>query len=65
MSLRSPLFSVLQALLNASNFDSGLDAVKDAVVYLLCIFRAIKRAEDAVNVKNTPVRVLFEKSFPL
>lgn len=52
MSLGSPLFSILQALLNSSK----LDVVKDTVSYLLCIFRAIKRAQDAVNVENTRVR---------
>ncbi|POO00116.1 Coatomer beta subunit [Trema orientale] len=50
----SPLFSVLQALLNASNFDGDFDVVKDAVLYLLRIFRAIKKAEDVVSVENTP-----------
>ncbi|GMN51775.1 hypothetical protein TIFTF001_020913 [Ficus carica] len=50
----SPLFCILQALLDASNVDGDLDVVKDAVLYLLCVFRAIKRAEDAVDVEKTP-----------
>ncbi|XP_062078396.1 sister chromatid cohesion protein PDS5 homolog B isoform X2 [Humulus lupulus] len=49
----SPLFSVLQALLSAINFDNDLGVVNDTVLYLLWIFRAIKRADDAVNIKNT------------
>lgn len=57
MFLCSPLFCILQALLDASNVDGDLDVVKDAVLYLLCVFRAIKRAEDAVDVEKTPVRV--------
>ena len=49
---------MLQALLNASNVDGDLGKVKETVLYLLCMFRAIKRAEDAVEVENTPVRVI-------
>ncbi|KAF4390087.1 hypothetical protein G4B88_005005 [Cannabis sativa] len=49
----SPLFSVLQALLNAINFDDDVNEVKATVSYLVYIFRAIKRVEDAVNIKNT------------
>ncbi|KAF3445662.1 hypothetical protein FNV43_RR10838 [Rhamnella rubrinervis] len=50
----SPLFFVLQALLNASNVNGDMDVVKEAVLYLLCIFRAIKKAEDAVEAEKTP-----------
>lgn len=56
LSFRSPLFFVLQALLNASNVNGDMDVVKEAVLYLLCIFRAIKKAEDAVEAGKTPVR---------
>ncbi|XP_048332268.2 sister chromatid cohesion protein PDS5 homolog B isoform X1 [Ziziphus jujuba] len=50
----SPLFFVLQALLNASNVNGDMEVVKEAVLYLLCIFRAIKKAEDAVDADKTP-----------
>ncbi|KAJ4700670.1 sister chromatid cohesion protein PDS5-like A isoform X1 [Melia azedarach] len=49
-----PLFSFLQALVNASIVDGDMDLVNDAVLYLLSIFRAIKRAEDAVDAHRTP-----------
>ncbi|XP_021806603.1 sister chromatid cohesion protein PDS5 homolog A isoform X3 [Prunus avium] len=50
----SPLFVLLQALINASNADGALDIVKDSVLYLICIFRAIKRSEDVIDVERTP-----------
>ncbi|XP_008219648.1 PREDICTED: sister chromatid cohesion protein PDS5 homolog A isoform X1 [Prunus mume] len=49
----SPLFVLLQALINASNADGALDIVKDSVLYLICIFRAIKRSEDVIDVERT------------
>lgn len=62
----SPLFSFLQALVNASIVDGDMDLVNDAVLYLLSIFRAIKRAEDAVDAHRTPVRIMLPlMSFPL
>ncbi|GAV71980.1 Cnd1 domain-containing protein [Cephalotus follicularis] len=50
----SPIFSVVQALVNASTVDGDMDLVSDAVLYLICIFRAIKKAEDAVDGQQTP-----------
>lgn len=62
----SPLFSILKALVNASIVDGDMDLVKDAILYLLCIFRAIKRAEDAVDAQKTPVSIVFpQMSFSL
>ncbi|XP_023643713.1 sister chromatid cohesion protein PDS5 homolog A isoform X2 [Capsella rubella] len=46
-----PLFSVLQVLLSINN--NGF-IIKDTVPFLFCIFRAIKRAEDAVDSHKTP-----------
>lgn len=66
MSLCSPLFVLLQALINASNADGALDIVKDSVLYLICIFRAIKRSEDVIDVERTPVRIFPQRiAFPL
>ncbi|KAL9396150.1 hypothetical protein Peur_010403 [Populus x canadensis] len=50
----SPLFWALQALVNASivNGDTGL--INEAALYLLSIFRAIKKTEDAVDAHQTP-----------
>lgn len=63
VSLCSPLFFVLQALLNASNVNGDMEVVKEAVLYLLCIFRAIKKAEDAVDADKTPVIIFLDGSF--
>lgn len=54
----SPLFWALQALVNASivNGDTGL--INEAALYLLSIFRAIKKTEDAVDAHQTPVSIL-------
>ncbi|KAL9449811.1 hypothetical protein AB3S75_011691 [Citrus x aurantiifolia] len=49
-----PLFSLLQTLLNPSIVDGDMGLVNDAVLYLLTIFRAIKKAEDAVDAHRTP-----------
>lgn len=57
-SFCSPLFSLLQALINPSIVDGDLDTVNDAVLYLLTIFRAIKKAEDAVDAHRTPVSIV-------
>ncbi|KAM1074484.1 hypothetical protein ACFX11_019663 [Malus domestica] len=48
-----PLLGLLQVLVNASNADGALDVAKDSVLYLICIFRAIKRAEDAIDTELT------------
>ncbi|EEF48385.1 androgen induced inhibitor of proliferation (as3) / pds5, putative [Ricinus communis] len=49
-----PLFLVVQALLSANIANGDADLVNDAVMYLLSIFRAIKRAEDALDATKTP-----------
>lgn len=63
VSRPSPLFFVLQALLNASNVNGDMEVVKEAVLYLLCIFRAIKKAEDAVHAEKTTVIIFLDESF--
>ncbi|XP_057735278.1 sister chromatid cohesion protein PDS5 homolog B isoform X2 [Arachis stenosperma] len=49
----SPLFFVLQAFTNASIVDGDLDIVNDAVLHLFSIFRAIRKAEDAIDPQTT------------
>lgn len=61
--LSSPLLFVLQALINADNVNGDINMVKDAVTYLLCIFRAIKRAEDVIDSEKTLVSVSHEGYF--
>ncbi|CAL9241015.1 unnamed protein product [Arabidopsis halleri] len=46
-----PLFSVLQVFLSINN--NGF-TIKETAPFLFCIFRAIKRAEDAVDTRKTP-----------
>ncbi|XP_021284773.1 sister chromatid cohesion protein PDS5 homolog A isoform X2 [Herrania umbratica] len=50
----SPLLSFLHASINSSVVDGDLDLVNDAALYLKYIFRAIKRAKDAVDAQRTP-----------
>lgn len=50
----SPLIIVLQALVDLGCVDNKIDA-SSTISFLLGIFRAIKKAEDAVDVKLTPV----------
>ncbi|OVA03847.1 hypothetical protein BVC80_8065g3 [Macleaya cordata] len=50
----SPLVVILQALVNASVVDSSKNAVDDTSSYMLSIFRAIRKAEDAVDARMTP-----------
>lgn len=54
ISFGSPLFSVLQVFLSINN--NGF-TIKETTPFLFCIFRAIKRAEDAVDSRKTPVSV--------
>ncbi|KAJ9673634.1 hypothetical protein PVL29_023280 [Vitis rotundifolia] len=49
----SPLFFTLQVLVNASFIDGGMDLDNDAISCIFSIFRAIKRAEDAVDAQRT------------
>ena len=62
VSFCSPLFVLLRELVNASNGDSAPGILKDSVLNLICIFRAIKKAEDAIDVQKTSVRN-FSKEF--
>ncbi|KAK9993628.1 hypothetical protein SO802_023331 [Lithocarpus litseifolius] len=50
----SPLLNLLEALVNATVVDGDMDLVNDALLLLLSIFRAIKKAEDVVDARNTP-----------
>ncbi|XP_075648967.1 sister chromatid cohesion protein PDS5 homolog B isoform X1 [Castanea sativa] len=50
----SPLFNLLEALVDATVVDGDMDLVNDALLLLLSIFRAIKKAEDVVDARNTP-----------
>ncbi|XP_017981381.1 PREDICTED: sister chromatid cohesion protein PDS5 homolog A isoform X2 [Theobroma cacao] len=49
-----PLLSFLNASMNSSVVDGDLDLVNNAALYLNYIFRAIKRAKDAVDAQRTP-----------
>ncbi|KAJ7965575.1 sister chromatid cohesion protein PDS5-like A isoform X1 [Quillaja saponaria] len=49
----SPLFLVLLAFVKGDNFDGKKDLVKDTVSYLFSILRAVRRAEDVVDVQIT------------
>ncbi|KAF7829836.1 sister chromatid cohesion protein PDS5-like protein A isoform X2 [Senna tora] len=51
--LCSPLFFFMQALVKSSIVDGDLDLVNDAVLCLFSILRAIRKAEDAVDVQMT------------
>ncbi|KDP32795.1 hypothetical protein JCGZ_12087 [Jatropha curcas] len=53
----SPLFWVVRALLNGNIVNGRMDLVNDAVLYLLSIFRAIKRAEDVADTTRTPANL--------
>ena len=46
----------MQALVNSNIVDGDQDLVNDAVLYLFSILRAIRKAEDAVDVQMTPVK---------
>lgn len=49
----SPLFFLLQALVDISNADSHRELVNDAVSYIFSIFQAIRKAEDSVDAQTT------------
>ncbi|KAK7385197.1 hypothetical protein VNO78_30910 [Psophocarpus tetragonolobus] len=51
--LCSPLFFILQALLDISFVDGDLDTVNNAVLHIVSIFRAIRKVEDAVDAQMT------------
>ncbi|KAK4429654.1 Sister chromatid cohesion protein pds5 [Sesamum alatum] len=53
--LLSPLFVTVQALVNEKLLDGNLHLVSNAASFLRSIFNAIKRAEDAVDARMTPV----------
>ncbi|KAL0438095.1 UNVERIFIED_CONTAM: Sister chromatid cohesion protein pds5 [Sesamum latifolium] len=50
-----PLFVTVQALVNEKLFDGNLHLVSNAASFLRSIFNAIKKAEDAVDARMTPV----------
>ncbi|KAJ6685414.1 PRECOCIOUS DISSOCIATION OF SISTERS 5 ISOFORM A [Salix purpurea] len=50
----SPLFWALQALVNANVVNGDTELINEAALYLLSIFRAIKKTEDAVDAHQTP-----------
>ncbi|KAF9687215.1 hypothetical protein SADUNF_Sadunf02G0070500 [Salix dunnii] len=50
----SPLFWALQALVNANVVNGDTKLINEAALYLLSIFRAIKKTEDAVDAHQTP-----------
>lgn len=52
----SPLFFLLQALVDISNADSHRELVNDAVSYIFSIFQAIRKAEDSVDAQTTSVK---------
>ncbi|CAN1175492.1 Sister chromatid cohesion protein PDS5 homolog B [Linum perenne] len=51
----SPLFWAIQELTRSTNMDSSLDFVDYTISRLLWFFRAMKKAEDAVDPQGTPV----------
>jgi sister-chromatid-cohesion protein PDS5 len=61
ISLCSPLFHLLEALVSITIVDGDRDLVNDAHLLLLSIFRAIKKAEDVVDAQNTPVRIVYHR----
>jgi len=54
--LCSPLFFLLQALVDISNADGHRELVKDAVLYIFSIFQAIRKVEDSVDEQTTSVK---------
>lgn len=54
----SPLFFMLLSLVNDKLLSGDKDLADDIVSSLLCIFRAIKKAEDAVDTSITYVSTL-------
>ncbi|KAG9444024.1 hypothetical protein H6P81_015364 [Aristolochia fimbriata] len=50
----SPLVVMLHALVNSGFMESNKNDVSETVAYILSIFRAIKKAEDAVDDSCTP-----------
>lgn len=52
----SPLLFFLHTSISSNNVDDDMDIVNVAALYLYYIFRAIKRAKDAIDVQRTPVR---------
>ncbi|XP_050886005.1 sister chromatid cohesion protein PDS5 homolog B isoform X2 [Lathyrus oleraceus] len=59
-NLCSPLFFLLQALVDISNVDGDLELINDAVLSLFSIFQALKKAEDSVDAQTTILHKLAE-----
>jgi len=53
--LCSPLFFILQALVDINIVDGDLDIVDDAILHIVSIFRAIRKVEDGVDAQMTTV----------
>ncbi|XP_047149337.1 sister chromatid cohesion protein PDS5 homolog B isoform X1 [Vigna umbellata] len=49
----SPLFFILQALVDINIVDGDLDIVDDAILHIVSIFRAIRKVEDAIDAQMT------------
>ncbi|KAL9252320.1 Sister chromatid cohesion protein PDS5 homolog B-like protein [Drosera capensis] len=49
-----PLACILHSLLTADYVDGDRDFVRKTFLYLVCVFRAVKRAEDAIDPQKTP-----------
>ncbi|XP_027940300.1 sister chromatid cohesion protein PDS5 homolog A isoform X2 [Vigna unguiculata] len=49
----SPLFFILQALVDINIVDGDLDIVDDAILHIVSIFRAIRKVEDGVDAQMT------------
>ncbi|KAL2586437.1 hypothetical protein AAZV13_13G054600 [Glycine max] len=58
--LCSPLFFILQALVDISIVEGAQDIVNDAVLHVISIFRAIRKVEDAIDAQITPLHMLAE-----
>lgn len=54
----SPLFFLIQALVDATNLKGDPDLSTDPFLSLAGLFRAIRKAEDAVDAERTPVCVV-------
>lgn len=58
-----PLLLLLHVLVSPQFIDQDLDLVKKNFLYLQSIFRAIRRAEDAVDSEKTPVSIWLYSTF--
>lgn len=61
--LCSPLFHLIQALVNPENVNGDLVLIADTFSQLFSIFRGIRKAEDAVDAHKSPVRASILSQF--